>query len=160
MKKAILINASKNINGVTSDLGQTLFNKLNYTEISLKNYNIAQIDQEDENDEFDKVIQQLFDADIIAFGTPVYWSDMTGYLKTFIDRLNDLMDLNLESKENPFYEKVSYLIIQGTSPGNTVPCIENVIRHISRRFYMSYCGNIMNQEVANNENKNLRGELN
>lgn len=159
MKRAVLINASKEDNGMTASLGQNLFNQLNYTKISLKNYHIAQIGQEDYDDELNEVMNQLVDADIIAFGTPVYWSDMTGYLKTFIDRLNDLMGLDLESSENPFYKKDLYLIVQGTAPEDAIPGIENVIKHISRRFFMSYCGTIINQQTAYNENKKLRGKF-
>lgn len=159
MKKGILINASKDDNGTTSSLGQALFSQLNYTEISLKNYHIAQIGQQDNIDELEEVMKQLVDADIIAFGTPIYWSDMTGYLKTFIDRLNELMGLNLESDENPLYEKVSYLIVQGTAPEDAIPGIENVIKHISRRFFMSYCGTITNHQTASNENKKLRDKF-
>lgn len=159
MKTAVLINASKDDNSMTTILGQTLFDQLNYTEIALKNYYIAQIGQEDSTDDFHRVIDQLFDADIIAFGTPVYWSDMSGYLKTFIDRLNELIELKLESNENPFYEKTAYLIVQGTAPQDAIPGIENVIQHISRRFFMSYCGMITNQEVAKRENKVLSGNI-
>ncbi|ALI97905.1 flavodoxin family protein [Rufibacter tibetensis] len=42
-------------------------------------------------DEFGSVISQVLQHQIIVFATPVYWYAMSGVLKTFFDRLTDLV---------------------------------------------------------------------
>jgi multimeric flavodoxin WrbA len=78
-------------------------------------------------------MELLIMADDIVIGTPVYWSSMTGYLKTFIDRFADALDAPLAGKR-------VYLLIQGTAPDDAIPFITNVICHLCRRFHMKYMG--------------------
>lgn len=103
--------------------------------INLAEFHINQIgeDADGQQDDFQKVMKQLIMADDIVIGTPVYWSSMTGYLKTFIDRFADALDAPLAGKH-------VYLLIQGTAPGDAIPYITNVIRHLCRRFQMNYMG--------------------
>ncbi|CAM4026420.1 FMN reductase [Lederbergia lenta] len=79
-------------------------------------------------------------ADDIVIGTPVYWSSMTGYLKTFLDRFSDALDA-------PLCKRV-FLIIQGTEPGDAIPYITNAIQQLCRRFHMSYMGLATNPKEA------------
>lgn len=146
----LFINSSKNKNGVTLDLGKTALQGIESNQLHLVDYSIKQIDQEHDNriDQFKKVFAQFKEADVILIGTPVYWSCMTGYLKTFIDRFTDVIDENIEGKE-------VYLIIQGTAPEDAVPFIEHVIKHLCRRFDMKYKGLLQNKEDAKQLNKIL-----
>ena len=41
-------------------------------------------------DDMIPIIQQMHDADIIAFATPIYYYEMSGQMKTLIDRANAL----------------------------------------------------------------------
>ena len=43
------------------------------------------------NDDFLDVANRMGRADVIVFATPVYWYAMSGVLKTFFDRLSDLI---------------------------------------------------------------------
>lgn len=151
--KAVFINASKERNGQTHRLGEHLLRGVELQTIHLIDYKIAPLGQVYAKDEYHKVIDQLFGSDVIVFGTPVYWSDMTGYLKIFIDRLQDLMDTDLASTSNPFYRAQSYLLIQGTAPDDAIPGVNRVIEHISDRFLMDYKGYVTSVEEANHWNK-------
>lgn len=155
-EQRVFLNASKNRDGTTADFAKTLFSGLEYKTVNLVDFHIDQIGQESKNDEYRKVIGLLKDADIIVIGTPVYWSDMTGYLKTFIDRLNDIVDDDLKSPKAPLNGANVYLIIQGTEPSDAIPGITTVIKHISKRFFMNYKGTILNREEAKTINKNLK----
>jgi multimeric flavodoxin WrbA len=42
-------------------------------------------------DDFLAVAEQMLKAEVIVFATPVYWYAMSGVLKTFFDRLTDLI---------------------------------------------------------------------
>lgn len=148
--KYLFINCSKNKNGVTSNLGKTAFKGIESNQLHLVDYSIKQIDQESDKrtDQFKEVFIPFKEADVILIGTPVYWSSMTGYLKTFIDRFTDVIDENIEGKE-------VYLIIQGTAPEDAIPLIENVIKYFCRRFDMTYKGLLQNKEDAKQLNKIL-----
>lgn len=153
---ALIINASKDINSRTTQIAQTLFEGIDTQVINLSEYHIAQIDQRDSKDQFQEVVDQIAHTDFIAFGTPVYWSDMTGYMKTFIDRMSDVMDVALDSPNNAFFNKTAYLIIQGTAPEDAIPHVEHVISHVSRRFYLNYQGYITNEDEARDENRKIK----
>ncbi|MFD1171771.1 flavodoxin family protein [Oceanobacillus picturae] len=146
----LFINCSKNKNGVTSELGKTVLKGMKSDKLHLADYSIKQIDQEHDKrtDQFKEVFAQFKEADVILIGTPVYWSSMTGYLKTFIDRFTDVIDENVEGKE-------VYLIVQGTAPEDAIPFIEHVIKHVCHRFNMKYKGFVQNKEAAKRLNKIL-----
>lgn len=133
--KRILLNGSMNIDGNTARLAREVFQDCEYTSIHLAEYHINQIGQGsgEHSDDFQKILDQLIRADDIVIGTPVYWSSMSGYLKTFIDRFADALDAPLAGKR-------VYLIIQGTDPSDAIPFIRNVIEHLCHRFNMKYMG--------------------
>jgi len=141
--RRIFLNGSMNIDGNTARLAKDVFRGLDYTPINLVEHYINQIGQNytENQDDFQKVMEQLIMADDIVFGTPVYWSSMAGYLKTFIDRLSDALDAPLASKR-------VFLIIQGTTPDDAIPNITIVIQHLCRRFHMSYMGLATNPKEA------------
>jgi multimeric flavodoxin WrbA len=141
--RRIFLNGSMNIVGNTARLAKDVFRSLDYTPINLAEHYINQIGQDSggHQDDFQKVMEQLIMADDIVIGTPVYWSSMTGYLKTFIDRFADALDAPLASKR-------VFLLIQGTAPDDAIPYITNVIQHLCRRFNMSYMGLATNPKEA------------
>jgi multimeric flavodoxin WrbA len=155
-KKRIFLNASKNRDGLTTDLAHQTLSGLDYKTINLVDYHIDQIGQESKSDAFFKVINQLSHADVLVIGTPVYWSDMTGYLKTFIDRLTGIMNVPLDSTEAPLRGADVYLIVQGTAPEDAIPGITNVIEHVCKRFFMNYKGLIRNRDEARAANGRLQ----
>ncbi len=62
------------------------FIDLNASDISYYDYNHKNID-----DDFLKVIDKIMACDIVIFATPVYWYTMSAVMKTFFDRLSDLI---------------------------------------------------------------------
>jgi multimeric flavodoxin WrbA len=45
-----------------------------------------------QNDDANEIIEELFKSDIVLIASPSYWGDITGQLKTFIDRCTPLCD--------------------------------------------------------------------
>lgn len=129
--KRVFINASMNTDGTTSEMGKKLFGSLPYKQINLRDYDIPQIGQGE--GDFNKVWSQLKDADVIVIGTPVYWSNMSGYLTTFIDHMqinNDLKNADL------------YAIVQGADSNQTaaINSTYGSLNRISIRFKMHFVG--------------------
>lgn len=154
--KRVFLNASKNRDGTTAEFAKIVFKGLDHSVVNLVDFHIDQIGQETKADQYKTVIELLRDADVIVIGTPVYWSDMTGYLKTFIDRLSDIIDEDLKSSNAPLNGADVFLIIQGTEPNDAIPGITTVIKHICRRFFMSYEGTVLNKKEASEINNRLR----
>lgn len=129
--KRVFINASMNADGNTSKMAKDLFGNLSYKQINLKDYNIPQIDEG--NGDFGKVWRQMRDADVIIIGTPVYWSNMSGYLKTFIDH----MQIN-----NDLKNKDLYAIVQGADSDQTaaINSTYGSLNRIAKRFDMNFVG--------------------
>lgn len=105
MVKVFIFNGSLNRNSTTDYLIKNFLNKLKQNsdiELStyyLKNKEISNCigcsrcfqNKEcvlDDKDCFDKVRAEMLDSDIIIIGTPIYANNVTGYCKTFIDRIS------------------------------------------------------------------------
>lgn len=138
----VFLNSSKNKVGTTAQLAKALFGKLQFDTVNLVEFHVDQIGQESKADQKKEIIEKLAHAKIIVIGTPVYWSDMTGYLKTLIDR----MDLDVDKAMLQGADV--YLIVQGTEPSDAIPGITTVIEHVCRRFGMHYRGLARNRAEA------------
>lgn len=130
-EKRVFINASMNAEGTTAKMAQKLFGERSYTQIDLSEYNIPQLGQGE--GDFPKIWEQLKDADVIVIGTPVYWSNMSGYLKTFVDHMqinNDLSGADL------------YMIVQGSDQNQSaaINSTYGTFDRIARRFKLNFVG--------------------
>jgi len=147
--KRVFINASMNNDGTTSKMAKDLFGNLSYQQINLRDYNIPQIGQG--NGDLDKVWQQLKGADVIVIGTPVYWSNMSGYLKTFIDHMqinNDLRGSDL------------YVIVQGADSNQTaaINSTYGSLNRIATRFKMHFVGIAQTNNQINRLHQKMIGK--
>ncbi|MFX3617327.1 MAG: flavodoxin family protein [Sporolactobacillus sp.] len=131
----IFINASENRDGNTAVLGRKIFAGQTYEQINLRDFQIHQLGQEHANDDqFDQVLAKIKAADVVVFGTPIYWSDMSGYMKTLIDRLGQSMG------EPGFSNKRSALVITGSAPSDAVAPVTHVFDHFTQRMGWHFAG--------------------
>lgn len=103
------------------------------------------------NGDFKKVRDQLKGADIIVIGTPVYWSNMSGYLKTFIDYLeinNDLKGSGL------------YVLVQGADSNQTraINATYGTLNRVSIRFGLNFVGFAQTNRQANTLHNKMIGK--
>ncbi|BDR52517.1 hypothetical protein KIM372_04240 [Bombiscardovia nodaiensis] len=129
--KRVFLNASKNKDGNTASLAKQLFDGQSYRQIDLVDYHIPQTGQGE--GDFAKVWDQLKGADVIVIGTPVYWSNMSGYLKTFIDNVEINDDLKAADL---------YLIVQGADADqtNAINSTYGTMNRIAKRFSLNFVG--------------------
>lgn len=74
------------------------------------------------DDDMNKLYDLVSESDVLAFASPIYYYDISGQLKTFLDRLNPLY-----IKENKFKEV--YLFLTSAEEDNEV--MENAIKTIN-----------------------------
>lgn len=80
--------------------------------MNLSDFQISEFDYEHKNssDDFLKIINKVVDNyDYIIFATPIYWYSMSGIMKTFFDRLTDLLTIEKETGRKLRGKKVGVL---------------------------------------------------
>ena len=98
LKKVIILGSSRK-DGNTKQAADKLHLLTKFDIIDLNDFNISYFDYDyrNKNDDFLDLIRNIInDYDTLIFATPVYWYSMSGIMKVFFDRINDLIDYEKE----------------------------------------------------------------
>lgn len=98
--KTLVILGSSRKNSDTARLVTTLFQENLVTTVDLLDYQINPFHYESQyakDDGFMDVVELMLSHDRIVFATPVYWYAMSGLMKTFFDRLTDIVTIRKET---------------------------------------------------------------
>ena len=106
----LFINASSNKDGNTANLAKTLLAGKDYETLNLIDYKIYAYGQEYADDQFDEVIEKMKAADTVVMGSPLYWHNICGLLRNFLDRCYGPIS------QGEFNGRNLYFIMQGASP--------------------------------------------
>ncbi len=87
---------SANSHGNTKKIVDAVIAKTNADFIDLNAYKVSYFDYEHRNkdDDFVQIATQMMKYEQIIFATPVYWYAMSAQLKTFFDRMTDLLTIH------------------------------------------------------------------
>ncbi|MGG5338942.1 flavodoxin family protein [Enterococcus mundtii] len=154
--RILFINASPNKEGMTVKWGEKILKDIDYTVLHLVDYSINQLGQMTEKDEFDKVMGVIKQADVLVIGTPIYWWDVTGLLKTFIDRWTDLFEYGLDTPDAPLYQKSVFWFVQGSTPEEAISGIRRMLSNVSDRFLMQKLGMIYQKKDIASSNEQIK----
>ncbi len=93
--KSLIIMGSANSNGNTRKIVDVIIAKTNADFIDLNAHKISYFDYEHRNkaDDFVEIATLIVQYEQIIFATPVYWYAMSAQLKTFFDRMTDLLTI-------------------------------------------------------------------
>lgn len=99
MPQPLIILASNRRESNTEKLvkeiyGDTPYHLINLLDYKILPYSYSGVYSADDN--FNNVVNVMLEHDDITFATPVYWYAMSGPLKTFIDRLTDIVTIDKE----------------------------------------------------------------
>lgn len=102
--------------------------------IRLRDYDIQPgTKTEIDDDDWPKILDKMFAADIIVFATPVWWGIQSSLIQRVIERLDELNDELLETGKSKFANKVGGIVITGAEDG-----AEHIIGNILN--FMSWNG--------------------
>ena len=94
-RRSIVLMGSARIEGNTSraveefcKTAQSDVEVVNMARLSIMPFEYG---RHDDRDDFRSVIREMLKSQDIVFATPVYWYSMSGYLKTFFDRMTELI---------------------------------------------------------------------
>ena len=149
--RTIIIQGSAKDDGNTNHLVRQIQHLTNWKLINLNNYQIEQFryDGKYENNIYEELMTMVVsEYDLIILATPVYWYSMSGIMKTFIDRLTDLITIN---KQIGRQLKGKYLaVITSSSGGNLGEQFWLPFKETANYLGMKYIGNM--HTMSNKEN--------
>lgn len=113
MKKTIAVIGGSRRHGNTGRLVDKIAQELGAEVIDIANLNISTYDYEHKNlnDDFIPTIKYILSHDNIIFASPVYWYAMSAEMKTFFDRISDVLAVEeLKDLGRKFRGKTAYLV--------------------------------------------------
>jgi len=86
-----------------------------HTEIALSDHQLSPYDYQHRNasDQFIDIAERMLQGDSIVLATPVYWYAMSARMKTFIDRLSDLVTMRKEMGR-ALAQRRLYIVVSST----------------------------------------------
>ena len=106
----LFINSSPNPNGNTARLAAALLEGKEYETLNLVDYKIYAYGQKFEDDQFMEVIDRIRSADVIVMGSPLYWHNLSGLMRNFLDRTYGPFE------QGEFSGRDMYAVVQGAAP--------------------------------------------
>lgn len=103
-----------------------------------------------QKDDMSLLYDEMRSADAIVIGTPIYMGEMTGQLKTFIDRCFALKDANRNSLILPG-KKMAIVITQGASLPEHYSKTRDRIEYIFKGYGYEFAGSVTAVSVHNTE---------
>ena len=84
--KILFINGSPNREGNTANLAKARLAGPDYETLMLTDYRINVYGQDLPGDQLEEVLAKLREADVLVIGSPVYWHNICGSVRTLLDR--------------------------------------------------------------------------
>ncbi len=121
MKKVLVLYGSSREGGNTEALTEVVVDGIASTKIHFRQKRILPIDDrrhtadgfQPVDDDYDAIVQDVLNHDILLFATPIYWYGMSGIMKDFVDRWSQsLRDKRYRFKEE-LGKKQAYVIMTG-----------------------------------------------
>jgi multimeric flavodoxin WrbA len=133
--KILFINGSPNKNGNTAQLAKALLGNRQYETLNLTDYRINFAGQTLPGDEFDQVLQKIRQAEVIVLGSPVYWHNLCGSIRTMLDRFyGSVENGSLRGRE-------LYFLFQGGAPEKwMLESGEYTIQRFAKLYGLTYKG--------------------
>ena len=149
--KALFINGSPNRNGNTAALAKALFGDIPYETVQLTDYRINFYGQEKEGDEFPLLLDKMKNADVIAVGSPVYWHNICGSVRTLLDRFYGPV------ASGSMHGRTLYFLFQGAAPEKwMLEAGDYTMKRFAGLYGMDYAGMAVTKAEAEKLGKSLR----
>jgi len=116
-------------------------NSLDIVDLNDKNIGYYDYSHANEGDDYIQLVERILNYDLIFFVTPVYWYSMSAIMKTFFDRITDLLtirkDLGLKLRG-----KMMGSISCGSDNGGLVDGFALPFRESANYLGMQYAGHL------------------
>ena len=129
--------------GNTSYLGEAFLAGYDYEQLDLVDYKVYDYGTHFDDDQFEEILAKVKACDTLVIGSPVYWHDLSGMLRCFLDRCYGPVP------EGGLSGKQLFFLFQGAAP--TPQMLERGQYTISRfasLYGMEYMGMANNVSEA------------
>ena len=146
----LFINGSPNKDGNTVKLAKELLKGKDYKTMHLVDYKLYSYGQNYPDDQFDAILKEMKQADIIVIGSPLYWHSMSGAVRNLLDR-----SYGTVSKEM-LDDKKLYFLFQGASPTEEqLAAGDYTMSRYAALYGLDYKGMVTNHKEAEKLAKDL-----
>ena len=146
----LFINGSPQPEGSTSHLAKILLEGCQYEIVELGSTKVYDYGQHFPDDQFDEVLRKMKAADVLVFGSPVYWHDLSGMIRNLLDRCYGPVP------EGGFAGKKLFFIFQGAAPTQAMlERGEYTMSRFATLYGAEYMGMVTNEQEAHELAKEL-----
>lgn len=144
MLSTIALFSSSRRHGNTGAVLDKISAELRFEIVDLAECNIAPYDYAHANrsDGFEPLMSKIVAHDQIVFAAPVYWYSVPPKMKSFIDRLNDLLEIpDLREKGRLLRGKRAF-VVATSGIAEVSPAFISMFRDTFAYLGMQYCGHL------------------
>ena len=140
--KILFVNGSPNKKGNTAQLAAALLEGKEYEPLNLVDYRINVYGQELPGDQLDEVLAKIKGADVLVIGSPLYWHNICGSVRTLLDRFYGPVESgSLKGK--------LFFLFQGAAPEKwMLEAGDYTMRRFASLYGLSYEGMATNRKEA------------
>lgn len=139
----LFINGSSEKNGNTAMLAKQMLAGKEYETLMLPDYRVNVFGQTLPGDQFEEILSKVEEAKTIVIGSPLYWHNICGSVRTFIDRFYGTVESGeLSGKKLAF-------IFQGAAPEKwMLEAGDFTMKRFAGLYGMTYLGMVTNKQEA------------
>jgi multimeric flavodoxin WrbA len=148
--KVLFINGSPNYKGNTVSLALDLLKDKVFKQVNCIDFQINVYGQNLPGDQFEEILNLMRESNIIVIGSPMYWHNICGSIRTLLDRFYDhVNEGELEGKKLVF-------IFQGAAPEKWMLDAANyTMERFALLYGLDYLGMVTNRKEAISISKEL-----
>ena len=141
--KTLFINGSPNKNGNTAALAAELLAGKPYDVLNLIDYRVNVYGQELPGDQFEEILSKMIEAKTIVIGSPLYWHNLCGSVRTLLDRFYGPVN------EGEFGGRKLVFLYQGAAPEKwMLDAGEYTLKRFAGLYGFTYIGMATNRKTA------------
>ena len=139
----LFINGSPNVDGNTAKLAAKVLNGRRFETLNLVDYRINVYGQTLAGDQFAEAIARMKKADAIIIGSPLYWHNICGSVRTLLDRFYGAVS------ERGLSGKKLLFVFQGAAPQKwMMEAGEYTMKRFAALYGLDYLGMATNAAEA------------
>lgn len=139
----LFINSSPNKDGNTAGLAKNLLKGHDYKTLDLCDYRVNFYGQHLLGDQFWDIVDEMKKHDTVVIGSPLYWHNLSGALRTLLDHFYG------EVSEGEFSGKNLFFLYQGAAPEKwMLEAGEYTMKRFCSLYGFTYQGMATNSQEA------------
>lgn len=139
----LFINGSPNYKGNTASLALDVLKDRVFKQVNCIDFQINVYGQNLPGDQFEVILYLMKESDIIVIGSPMYWHNICGSIRTLLDRFYGPVN------EGELKGKKLVFVFQGAAPEKWMLDAANyTMERFARLYGLDYLGMVTNRKEA------------